>query len=56
MLKIEEGQTVTCVACGATATHKDFTADNLRMHKLKDGSILCECCHEDYLDSLEDDR
>lgn len=44
-------QPLKCDDCGDIATPEDMKADRIRMHKTKHtGSILCECCYEEYLD------
>lgn len=39
-----------CEDCGDVATPEDMRTDKVRMHKTRDGQILCECCYEDYLE------
>lgn len=43
---------VVCQDCGDTITAKQMKEDSVRMHKTQGGSLLCECCYEDFLEKF----
>jgi hypothetical protein len=45
---------IPCQECGHIATPLEIKTDKIRMHKTRDGEILCECCYEAYLDAIHD--
>ena len=50
---ISTDKNIQCQECGHSATPEEMKNDKIRMHQTKEG-ILCECCHDDYLDALAD--
>jgi len=44
---------IQCEKCGHSATPEEMKHDRMRMHQTRSG-ILCELCHEDYLDARAD--
>lgn len=41
-----------CDDCGDKITAQEMREDKIRMHKTRDGQILCECCYEDFLEKF----
>jgi hypothetical protein len=41
-----------CDDCGDKVTAQEMREDKIRMHKTRDGQILCECCYEDFLEKF----
>jgi len=41
-----------CSDCGTEATPEQMRKDEIRIHKMRNGQLLCECCHEDYLEKF----
>jgi hypothetical protein len=41
-----------CDDCGDKVTAQEMREDTMRMHKTREGQILCECCYEDFLEKF----
>jgi formylmethanofuran dehydrogenase subunit E len=43
---------IKCSDCGEEFTPEQMRKDEVRIHKMRDGQLLCECCHEDYMEKF----